>query len=363
MSGSSRGHVTITLGRGQVVKRSSSGAESLPTAGTKRSVRDRLGSNADSSVSNGSLRSSNKRQRGHSGVSSLNSNGSDDARIGKDDLRFKLMRKNAFRRARSDDDDQRHGDLREKLTKAVQRPVPSIESRSQQRLPEPLENGFFSRVPSMRNADIFPRGPVTRSADDLPRGPAPRSADDLPHMDSLRNSYSPWTLDHLRQRSPERVQVTYRVLSPQRNVEDLQRRPLNRTYDDVRSVPYMKNGVLDATRPASTAPFMSNSALPPGSARHMAPVPLQMNQAPPLSSTVQKPPYIGDEHQTVDGLLQHLGLGKYAIIFKAEEIDMTALKQMGENDLKELGIPMGPRKKLLLALLPRSKRPLATTIR
>ena len=45
------------------------------------------------------------------------------------------------------------------------------------------------------------------------------------------------------------------------------------------------------------------------------------------------------------------------------QIDMAALKQMGEHDLKELGIPMGPRKKLLLALLPRSKRPPATNIR
>ncbi|KAB2062963.1 hypothetical protein ERO13_A10G172200v2 [Gossypium hirsutum] len=34
------------------------------------------------------------------------------------------------------------------------------------------------------------------------------------------------------------------------------------------------------------------------------------------------------------------------------QVDMTALKQMGENDLKELGIPMGPREKILLALLP-----------
>ncbi|MBA0689048.1 hypothetical protein Goari_006798 [Gossypium aridum] len=110
----------------------------------------------------------------------------------------------------------------------------------------------------------------------------------------------------------------------------------------------------------------------------------------------------GAEQQTVEGLLHSLGLGKYTITFKAEEVDMTALKQMGENDLKELGIPMrsllmivltlkrlqypgayhvtdekiynlsannkfrgfsemgcdqgGPRKKILLALLPRSKR-------
>ncbi|KAK1316377.1 hypothetical protein QJS10_CPA05g01892 [Acorus calamus] len=44
---------------------------------------------------------------------------------------------------------------------------------------------------------------------------------------------------------------------------------------------------------------------------------------------------------TVPGLLNSLGLGKYSIIFQAEEVDMTALKQMGDNDLKDLGIPMG----------------------
>ncbi|KAM0935869.1 putative sterile alpha motif domain-containing protein [Dioscorea sansibarensis] len=53
---------------------------------------------------------------------------------------------------------------------------------------------------------------------------------------------------------------------------------------------------------------------------------------------------------SVDGLLQSLGLEKYSIIFQAEEIDMTALVHMNDDDLKALGIPMGPRKKILLAL-------------
>ncbi|PQQ05990.1 uncharacterized protein Pyn_01119 [Prunus yedoensis var. nudiflora] len=319
MSGTSRGQVTITLGRGgQVVKRAVSGSDgslsdSLPAAGTKRSVRDRLGGNVDGAFSHGSLHNSNKRQRGDYGVSSLNSNGFDDVRIDKGDLRFKLMQKNAFRRAQSDDD-QRHGDLREKLSKAVQRPSTGLDPR--QRLPELKETGAMARIPSTR------------------------SADDLPHT-----------------KIPDRVIVTSRGLSPQRNPEELQRRPLNRAFDDVRSVPYMSKDVLDATRPANAAPFMPNPPLPPGSVKPVAPPPPHLSQLPPLSSIVQKSSYVGDEQQTVDGLLQTLGLGKYAIIFKAEEIDMTALKQMGENDLKELGIPMGPRKKILLALLPRSKRP------
>ncbi|KAG2714460.1 hypothetical protein I3760_03G027200 [Carya illinoinensis] len=50
-----------------------------------------------------------------------------------------------------------------------------------------------------------------------------------------------------------------------------------------------------------------------------------------------------EEPLTVAGLLQSLGLGKYNVHFRAEEVDMTALRQMGDTDLKEMRIPMGPR--------------------
>ncbi|KAL5711679.1 hypothetical protein ACHQM5_013938 [Ranunculus cassubicifolius] len=53
---------------------------------------------------------------------------------------------------------------------------------------------------------------------------------------------------------------------------------------------------------------------------------------------------------SVDSLLQSLGLEKYSITFQKEEIDMTALIHMTDDDLKDLGIPMGPRKKIILAL-------------
>ncbi|XP_074589354.1 uncharacterized protein LOC141845199 [Curcuma longa] len=53
---------------------------------------------------------------------------------------------------------------------------------------------------------------------------------------------------------------------------------------------------------------------------------------------------------SVDGFLDSLGLGKYSITFQAEEVDMTALKHMNDEDLRALGIPMGPRKKILLSL-------------
>ncbi|XP_062149554.1 uncharacterized protein LOC133858126 [Alnus glutinosa] len=53
---------------------------------------------------------------------------------------------------------------------------------------------------------------------------------------------------------------------------------------------------------------------------------------------------------SVDEFLDSLGLDKYTITFQAEEVDMTALIHMTDDDLKALGIPMGPRKKILLAL-------------
>ncbi|EOY00327.1 Sterile alpha motif domain-containing protein, putative isoform 3 [Theobroma cacao] len=321
MAEDSRGRVTITLGRrGQVVKRAGPASDvdfsdSLPVAGSKRSVRDRLGSNVDGSLLRGN-QLNNKRQRGDGHTPSLNTNGLNDVRIGKDDLRLKLMQKNVFRRAQSDDN-QKVMDLREKLSRMGQPPLNSYEAR--QRMPDPRE-----RMPESRETSILGRIPSTRSADDLPR------------MTSSRSSFSPWTLDHLRQRSPDRVMGVSRGLSPPRNAEELQRRPLNRTYDDVRAVPYMGKDVLDAPRPVSTASFVTKSTVPTTSAKPMPPG----RPIPPPSSIVQKSSYSGDEQQTVEGLLHSLGLGKYVILFKAEEVDMTALKQMGENDLKELGIPM-----------------------
>ncbi|KAM6564891.1 hypothetical protein CsatB_024889 [Cannabis sativa] len=53
---------------------------------------------------------------------------------------------------------------------------------------------------------------------------------------------------------------------------------------------------------------------------------------------------------SVDDFLHSLGLEKYSITFQAEEVDMTALTHMTDEDLKAIGIPMGPRKKILLAL-------------
>ncbi|KAL9235648.1 hypothetical protein vseg_010391 [Gypsophila vaccaria] len=67
-------------------------------------------------------------------------------------------------------------------------------------------------------------------------------------------------------------------------------------------------------------------------------------------STTQRKKTLQKADASVDGFLQSLGLEKYQILFQAEEVDMTALEHMTDEDLKAMGIPMGPRKKIMLAL-------------
>ncbi|PSR88341.1 Paired amphipathic helix protein like [Actinidia chinensis var. chinensis] len=225
MAEASRSHVTITLrGSGQVVKRGGAVANSVfshsqTALGSKRSVRDRLGSDVDR------IQLNSKRQRG-------DSNGVDDTHLGKDDLRFKLMRKNVKRRGQTDV--QRNGvDLRETLFGAVRPPTTSLSMH--QLLPEPMHSRHL--VPKRKDASILGRIPPARGADAFPR------------MDSLRNSYSPWTLDQLRKRSPDRVLRTSRNLSPRRNEEEITKRPLIRTYDEARIVSYMNSDILELEGP------------------------------------------------------------------------------------------------------------------
>ncbi len=48
--------------------------------------------------------------------------------------------------------------------------------------------------------------------------------------------------------------------------------------------------------------------------------------------------------------LDDLGLAKYGEVFAENEIDFGVLTHLDEDDLKDLGLPMGPRKKLLAAI-------------
>ncbi|XVF14152.1 hypothetical protein REPUB_Repub09cG0032900 [Reevesia pubescens] len=108
--------------------------------------------------------------------------------------------------------------------------------------------------------------------------------------------------------------------------------------------------------------FLSNGVFYPSRETGLVPITEKaitarpLTYVTPMSSITQRRPHVDEEPFTVATLLNSIGLGKYVIHFMAEEVDMTALRQMGDRDLKELGIPMGPRKKLLLALMPPSRR-------
>lgn len=301
----SRPQVTITLGRsGQVVKRAAPVLDTtdsvyVPPTRSKRPISERLGNAIDNP----------KRQRRDDLVGDKRY--ISNARIGRDDLRFKLKRKQLSRRTRSD------VDLREKLSRAPQAPY----------------------------GDDLQEGIVERKGNGLVKGVPPRRSADMLQMDSLRKS-SARALDGRRHRSPDRVVSSSRGISPTRNLGELRQRPPARSMNASRSNPFSKDGAVDTSRLTS---FMTKT---PVSFDATKPV----MQLPPPTGMIQKSSYAAEEPLTVSELLHSLGLGKYSILFQAEEVDMTALKQMGDSDLKELGIPMGPRKKILLAVLPRSKQ-------
>ncbi|KAM3304012.1 protein IQ-DOMAIN 14 [Capsicum chacoense] len=428
MAESSSSRITITLGRsGQVVKKAGPVLDhplpdSGPAVGSKRSVRDRLGTISDSTTE-----FNNKRQRGDgSRLGSRASSGIDDGRLGKDDLRYKIMRKTALDRVQSNG--QQNGvDLRDFLSRPAQSSTESPSSRhdipdqrdnrprvpeprdSRPRVPEPRDSrprvpelrDIRARVPEPRNTrprvpeprndrhhmvdsrgsrqylpddvdsipympetrdfrghrpelkDVRYNTPESRSLSMVVRAPATRNAEALPLMDSIRNSYSPWTLDRLRRRSPDGVRSSSRGISPPRRGEELQRRPQVTPYDDLRFRSYTRKDVSELSGPTTSAGYLSNTSQPAGPGKTVTPL---RSLIPQSRNQVQRSSYAAEDQPTVDSFLNSLGLEKYAIHFKAEEVDLYSLKQMGDNDLKELGVPMGPRKKILLALAARARR-------
>ncbi|KAJ4973488.1 hypothetical protein NE237_006662 [Protea cynaroides] len=319
----SRPQVTITLGRsGQVVKRPGQGLDSgrsdqVQPSRAKRSIRERLGSNL---LNESQYRSKRQRRDGNKWSSSHND--MNEAGIVRGDLRFKLTRKNMSRATRRDSE-VHNMDLRKKMSRTENSAMVATHSW-RRRMHDPKVTGFVRRISPTR------------------------SADDLFHMDSLRKSYSSWTMGGLRHRSPDGIWRTSRGHSPTRNMDDLRQVPSIRPVDASRP-PYMSKDKLDTSRSTGPTPYVTKTTVALDPAKSIA-------RLPPPSGIMQKSSYAGEEPHNVASLLHSLGLGKYAILFQVEEVDMTALRQMGDNDLKELGIPMGPRKKILLAVMPRSKR-------
>ncbi|KAM0958170.1 hypothetical protein EV1_023259 [Malus domestica] len=304
----SNSRVTITLGRsGQVVERGGFVSNSAKmrgdsgmVSGSKR-MADRLGSNA-----HGFSFSSGKRQRGDGIKWNEGDRTLQDSRISRNDLRLKLLRKRLFKKQIGGVvEEHKQLDPRAKLSKPVH---PSLKYQ------------------------VLQHNSETNGSNPMRQVPPRESPADLYQVNSRRNFYSSPTTDGFRGRSPPRE------LHPPSSF---------RPVDASRAGQFPRNGMVGSSRPTDS--FIFTMKANPQAARPMA-------QFAPPSASVQRSSQMVDETLTVAGLLHSLGLGKYAIIFQAEEVDMTALKQVGDKDLKELGIPMGPRKKILLALLPRTKR-------
>jgi class 3 adenylate cyclase/predicted ATPase/ABC-type transport system involved in cytochrome c biogenesis ATPase subunit len=65
---------------------------------------------------------------------------------------------------------------------------------------------------------------------------------------------------------------------------------------------------------------------------------------------VLKPLDVGAQVQDIESWLAQLGLEKYAAAFAEAEIDPNVLPDLVEEDLKELGLPIGPRRKIWAAI-------------
>ena len=65
----------------------------------------------------------------------------------------------------------------------------------------------------------------------------------------------------------------------------------------------------------------------------------------------------------IDQWLDELGLARYQALFAENELDLDVLPELSEGDLKDLGIPLGPRKKLLKAIAALSESPQVADVR
>ncbi|KAL8267462.1 hypothetical protein R6Q59_004806 [Mikania micrantha] len=180
-----------------------------------------------------------------------------------------------------------------------------------------------------------------------------RTSRTLSQMDLSKTSFSLETLDQISRPSSHKLLDNSSSLSlpPPPPMEEPLSRPIMRAFNDPRPVPYTSRDIHEIPRPMTTSyplkPAIFNEPIKPVG-------PLLAPQLP-TGGMAQQSQY-PVEYLSLEGFLHSLGLDKYVISFKVEEIDMATLRQMGENDLKEMGIPMGPRKKILLALHARNKR-------
>ncbi|KAL5215329.1 hypothetical protein ABZP36_004481 [Zizania latifolia] len=343
-SSSSRHQVTITLGlSGQVVKRQAvsdiDNDDDMQFLGIKRSVRDRLGNNTVNSESYDGQQRNKRRQT----ETNSSQHGDDDYQIGRDDLRLKLMKKGLSSNGGAE---QNGVDLREKLSRKPKNSL-RYEYDARGRLPESM-SGYDGRerIPESRSRYVMrERVPEPRASARPSQIPSARSVD-LFKLDSSRRHFSSWTTDDLRHMSPEKLSSVQRDVPPPRSYDHIHSIPPPRSVSTSRASGLITRDAPDKLR---TQPYAGKSSISIDTTQ-------QANGVTTSATVLPTAPVMTEVPLTVTGLLNSLGLKKYVFLFQAEEVDMTALSQMGDCDLKEIGVPMGPRKKILQAVAPYSKQ-------
>ncbi|KAE8808851.1 SAM domain family protein [Hordeum vulgare] len=383
--------VTITLGRsGQVVKRRTisdmGNDDEVPVSGRKRPVRERLGNNVADSDLYGSQQS-NKRRQTESSSSQLGDDGL-ARQIGRDDLRLKLMRKGLTQKSNSEAE-QNGVDLREKLSRKSKK-LQGYEARRGD--PESRSSYDEGEIPES-GSGYGSRGrvPESRASTLVSQVPSSRSADGLFKLESSGKPYPSWTADCLRYTSPDKLPSVRRDMTPPRSVRRGMSPPRairrgmsppisgRRGMSPPRSArrgmspPRNVRGGMSPPRTRSVQRGMSpprsvrRGMSPPRTYDHItrssshitrdAADTLRTHQPYEDSSTMgidrgqqtngitpsgRRPtsPVLKEIPSTVTGLLNSMGLEKYVVLFQAEEVDMAALSQMKDSDLKDMGVPM-----------------------
>ncbi|XP_068582326.1 SEC23-interacting protein [Cebidichthys violaceus] len=72
----------------------------------------------------------------------------------------------------------------------------------------------------------------------------------------------------------------------------------------------------------------------------------QGNNAATPPAVEEEPKEEGEEFEDLSAMLEHLGLSEYKNTFDEEKIDVESFLMCTIEDLKEMGIPLGPRKKI-----------------
>ncbi|XP_042358329.1 SEC23-interacting protein [Plectropomus leopardus] len=83
-----------------------------------------------------------------------------------------------------------------------------------------------------------------------------------------------------------------------------------------------------------------------GDTKQVAAPVTQANNAVTPPAVEEEPKEDGEEFEDLSAMLEHLGLSEYRSTFDEEKIDIESFLMCTIEDLKEMGIPLGPRKKI-----------------